>query len=194
MKFTQKTIPQKSFAYLAAAVAAWVKRRLSKETHVLYYTYGNIVMKRNFKKIKDYWVSLFILYLGFLATYEEKLKLMGVSPITLKNLNRSNSVFPLLVFFSHQHQLYNTSQSQSSISHGSTGKDTASLTNAITLFANSRSIMLETQIHGRILKLGFSNHIFMQNNLIKMYSQCGVFSDGLNVFDGMPERNLVSGL
>ncbi|KAI8527768.1 hypothetical protein RHMOL_Rhmol12G0100300 [Rhododendron molle] len=68
----------------------------------------------------------------------------------------------------------------------------ASLANAITLSANSRSIMLGTQIHGRILKLGFSNHIFMLNNLIKMYSRCGVFSDGLNVFDGMPERNLVS--
>ncbi|KAF5743764.1 pentatricopeptide repeat-containing protein [Tripterygium wilfordii] len=54
------------------------------------------------------------------------------------------------------------------------------------------SLTLGTQVHGHVMKLGFAEDIFSQNNLIKMYKKFGVLDDGFKLFDEMPYRNLVS--
>lgn len=93
--------------------------------------------------------------------------------------------------YKHQHKLY-SSKSCSSYSGLLLGKDPTAISTALSLSENSKSYFLGTQIHGHIFKLGLTSDIFSQNNLIKMYSKLGVFSYGLNVFDEMLQRNLVS--
>lgn len=63
---------------------------------------------------------------------------------------------------------------------------------ALSLAVNLRSSILGSQIHGRIIKVGLSNDVFSQNNLIKTYINCKLSSDAHKVFDEMPDRNLVS--
>ncbi|KAK9052606.1 hypothetical protein SSX86_029236 [Deinandra increscens subsp. villosa] len=77
-------------------------------------------------------------------------------------------------------------------SPGSCLKDATAVTDALNLAETQRSYILGRQIHGHITKLGFSNDIFTQNNSIKMYTNCGSFTDAHKLFDEMPERNLVS--
>ncbi|KAM7257852.1 hypothetical protein ACFE04_013593 [Oxalis oulophora] len=62
----------------------------------------------------------------------------------------------------------------------------------VSLLQHAKSSVLATQIHGHILKLGLTNDMFVQNNLIKIYTRYGVLSGGLNVFDEMSDRNLFS--
>ncbi|KAI3502057.1 hypothetical protein L1887_30088 [Cichorium endivia] len=71
-------------------------------------------------------------------------------------------------------------------------KDVSTVTYALNLAECLRSSILGTQIHGLKIKLGLSNDIFSQNNSVKMYMKCGMFSDARKLFDEMPERNLVS--
>ena len=90
----------------------------------------------------------------------------------------------------NQHQFY-TSKSCCSSSL-SFRNDPATLATALTYSANSKCILLGSQIHAQIFKLGLCNDIFSQNNIIKMYTKCGFLVRGLKVFDEMPMKNLVS--
>lgn len=71
-------------------------------------------------------------------------------------------------------------------------KDPIFIANALSLSESFKSCFLGTQIHCHIIKLGFTGDIFLQNNLIKMYTKCGFIGYGIKVFDEMPETNLVS--
>lgn len=93
--------------------------------------------------------------------------------------------------YKHQHQLY-SSKSCSLYSGLLVGKDPTAIATALSLSENLKSFFLGTQIHGHIVKLGLTSDMFSQNNLIKMYSKVGVLSYGLNIFDEMLQRNLVS--
>lgn len=90
------------------------------------------------------------------------------------------------------HQLYSPISTKSSCSGFFIGKDSVALSKALSFCENSKSFILGTQIHGYIIKLGFSSDVFVSNNLIKFYAKGAVLRYGLNVFDGMPERNVVS--
>ncbi|KAK9102696.1 hypothetical protein Sjap_019950 [Stephania japonica] len=48
------------------------------------------------------------------------------------------------------------------------------------------------EIHSLITKLGLDGDVFVANSLIFLYAKCGVIDDGLMIFNGMGERNLVS--
>lgn len=48
------------------------------------------------------------------------------------------------------------------------------------------------QLHGTLMKLGFGSDTMLGNNLIDMYGKCGKLDMAVEVFDGMPERNVVS--
>ncbi|KAF7019931.1 hypothetical protein CFC21_033059 [Triticum aestivum] len=48
------------------------------------------------------------------------------------------------------------------------------------------------QLHGSLTKLGFGTDTMLGNNLIDMYAKCGKLDMSRQVFDGMPERNVVS--
>ncbi|XP_072976290.1 pentatricopeptide repeat-containing protein At4g13650-like [Typha angustifolia] len=71
-------------------------------------------------------------------------------------------------------------------------KDPLTIANALSFSSLSNLPHLGTQIHAQIIKLGFSNDVFSQNNLIVMYSKCGPLDHALRVFGEMPERNVVS--
>ncbi|XP_043704874.1 pentatricopeptide repeat-containing protein DOT4, chloroplastic-like [Telopea speciosissima] len=58
----------------------------------------------------------------------------------------------------------------------------------VTLAAFEEGIL----IHSQILKCGFSENIFVANSLIDMYSKFGCLQSAREIFDEMPERNLVS--
>ncbi|XP_011624782.1 pentatricopeptide repeat-containing protein At4g33170 [Amborella trichopoda] len=47
-------------------------------------------------------------------------------------------------------------------------------------------------LHGKIIKLPHLQTTFIWNHLLNMYSKCGNTEDGFNVFDEMPQRNVVS--
>lgn len=48
------------------------------------------------------------------------------------------------------------------------------------------------QVHASILKTGFDSDIFVGSALVDMYSKCRVVEEARQVFDRMPERNVVS--
>ena len=48
------------------------------------------------------------------------------------------------------------------------------------------------QFHGLVVKLGFESHVYVQTSLLNIYIDFGLLSDAYKVFDGMPERNLVT--
>lgn len=59
------------------------------------------------------------------------------------------------------------------------------------LSSNAGCIDLGRQVHGHILKFGFSEYVFVVSPLVDMYSKAGLIRDARLVFDEMPERNLV---
>ncbi|GFS39066.1 mitochondrial RNAediting factor 1 [Actinidia rufa] len=109
------------------------------------------------------------------------------SPQLPLRLQQSLSLSRLL--FGDLHQLY-YSKSHSSFYDHLESEDMPTLVSALTLSTNSKLCVLGTQTHSHIVKLGFTNDT-TQNNLINMYSQCGVLGDGLKMFDEMPQGNLV---
>lgn len=90
----------------------------------------------------------------------------------------------------HHHQL--TSRRYTSYVILSETKEETGQAAALTPSANCKSYVLVAKIHGRAFKLGFSCDFFSQNNLIKIYLECGLLSHGFKVFREMPHRNLVS--
>ncbi|XP_057873781.2 pentatricopeptide repeat-containing protein At4g02750 isoform X2 [Cryptomeria japonica] len=48
------------------------------------------------------------------------------------------------------------------------------------------------QIHAFILKAGFESNVFVGSALLDMYAKCRCIKDAHQVFDKMPERNIVS--
>eukprot|EP00253_Pinus_taeda_P001283 PITA_01283 len=48
------------------------------------------------------------------------------------------------------------------------------------------------ELHANIIRSGFVLHIMVGNALITMYAKCGILEDALNVFNQMPERNIIT--
>ncbi|XP_047967581.1 pentatricopeptide repeat-containing protein At5g66520-like [Salvia hispanica] len=47
-------------------------------------------------------------------------------------------------------------------------------------------------VHVHIVKFGYEGDVYVQNALINTYSECGGLEDARKVFDGMPNRDVVS--
>uniref|UniRef100_A0A0D9WBF7 Protein kinase domain-containing protein n=1 Tax=Leersia perrieri TaxID=77586 RepID=A0A0D9WBF7_9ORYZ len=58
--------------------------------------------------------------------------------------------------------------------------------------ARGSSLRAGVQLHAALVKLGFGSDTMLNNNLIDMYAKCGKLRTAGEVFDGMPERNVVS--
>ncbi|KAM1618069.1 hypothetical protein ACFX1R_018271 [Malus domestica] len=58
----------------------------------------------------------------------------------------------------------------------------------------SKNLLLDQglQAHGMVKRLGFGLDLMLNNDLIDMYGKCGRMGIALEVFDRMPERNVVS--
>lgn len=48
------------------------------------------------------------------------------------------------------------------------------------------------QLHGLIIKFGFETIVQLQTSLLKLYSECGNLRDAHQVFDEIPNRNIIS--
>ena len=51
---------------------------------------------------------------------------------------------------------------------------------------------LGREIHSRIKVSGFGRDLFVGNALVAMYVKCGHWDDARNLFDRMPERDIVT--
>ncbi|MCO5549375.1 hypothetical protein L7F22_002846 [Adiantum nelumboides] len=58
--------------------------------------------------------------------------------------------------------------------------------------SNAGNIQLGKIIHDEIIKRGFERNLFISNTIIDMYNKVGNIEDGLSVFDGLVERDVVS--
>ncbi|KAH9301181.1 hypothetical protein KI387_012764, partial [Taxus chinensis] len=56
----------------------------------------------------------------------------------------------------------------------------------------SKSLRHGKSVHARIIKTVIDPHTYLQNNLIAMYAKLNNFADAHQVFDRMPQRNVVS--
>ncbi|KAK1300888.1 putative pentatricopeptide repeat-containing protein [Acorus calamus] len=70
--------------------------------------------------------------------------------------------------------------------------DRRRLANLIRDSANSSSLIRGTQSHAESLKLGFQSDLIMNNDLLCMYSKCRRPNLARQLFDTMPQRNIVS--
>ncbi|KAK2654001.1 hypothetical protein Ddye_013857 [Dipteronia dyeriana] len=57
---------------------------------------------------------------------------------------------------------------------------------------NSKSFKEGVCIHSPIIKLGFHDHLYMNNNLLSLYSKCFGVDNARQFFDEMPHRDVVS--
>ncbi|WCJ44548.1 Pentatricopeptide repeat (PPR) superfamily protein [Euphorbia peplus] len=63
---------------------------------------------------------------------------------------------------------------------------------ALKACANLEAVMQGKLIHSYTKKTPAWSNVFVGSALIYMYSKCGYLSDAIQVFDSMPERNLIS--
>ncbi|XP_002513855.4 pentatricopeptide repeat-containing protein At4g18520, chloroplastic, partial [Ricinus communis] len=63
---------------------------------------------------------------------------------------------------------------------------------ALKACANLESVLQGKLIHSFANKTPASSNVYVGSALIYMYSKCGYLSDAIQVFDSMPERNLIS--
>ncbi|KAL5729457.1 hypothetical protein ACHQM5_002404 [Ranunculus cassubicifolius] len=47
-------------------------------------------------------------------------------------------------------------------------------------------------VHGYAIKMGYNGCVFVASSLVDMYGKCGVLEDAKNIFDEIPERNVVT--
>eukprot|EP01018_Ginkgo_biloba_P036876 Gb_04828 [translate_table: standard] len=57
---------------------------------------------------------------------------------------------------------------------------------------NRKALAEGKQVHAHLIKSRFEPDMFVYNNLISMYIKCGSLTDARQLFDNMPERNVVS--
>lgn len=61
----------------------------------------------------------------------------------------------------------------------------------LSLSSDKGWIQLGKQIHGQILRCGFQSYIFVGSPLVDVYAKAELISDAKQVFDELPERNVV---
>ncbi|CAI9104771.1 OLC1v1003523C1 [Oldenlandia corymbosa var. corymbosa] len=70
--------------------------------------------------------------------------------------------------------------------------DETTFVNLLPAFAEIALPVEGKQIHGYIIKMGFSSNMFICNSLIYMYGKCGDIAAAEKVFDCMEYKNLIS--
>ncbi|KAE8710068.1 putative pentatricopeptide repeat-containing protein [Hibiscus syriacus] len=70
--------------------------------------------------------------------------------------------------------------------------DQATFASILKASANLTSLSLGKQIHSFIIRSGFVSNVFSGSALLDMYAKCGSIKDAIQLFQDMPERNIVS--
>ncbi|CAL9149658.1 pentatricopeptide repeat-containing protein At1g08070, chloroplastic-like [Musa acuminata AAA Group] len=60
------------------------------------------------------------------------------------------------------------------------------------LFANSQALQAGEALHAHAIKMGLDANVFVRNNLMSLYAVCGEVRSIQKLFDGFPEKDLVS--
>jgi ATP-dependent DNA helicase HFM1/MER3 len=58
--------------------------------------------------------------------------------------------------------------------------------------ANLAALQHGRQIHEQVIRSGFQFNLFVGSTLVDMYVKCGSLEDARNVFDKMPQRNVIT--
>ncbi|MQL89506.1 hypothetical protein Taro_022074 [Colocasia esculenta] len=70
--------------------------------------------------------------------------------------------------------------------------DTFTFSFLVKACANLLRVVAGMQVHGVTVKNGLEPDVYVQTALLNMYCECGLIGEGQRMFDGMPERNLVT--
>ncbi|KAK4363749.1 hypothetical protein RND71_018990 [Anisodus tanguticus] len=70
--------------------------------------------------------------------------------------------------------------------------DQFSLNQIISTCAKLGSLSVGIQTHCQIIKFRFDSNVFINTALVDMYGKCGIVTSAQQVFDEMPERNVVT--
>ncbi|XP_021801437.1 pentatricopeptide repeat-containing protein At3g49740 [Prunus avium] len=70
--------------------------------------------------------------------------------------------------------------------------DVCTLTSILSICASISALRDGKQVHGYILKFGFSPQMCLCNTLITVYAKCGVIDWSVRVFNAMPQKDTVS--
>ncbi|KAK9148761.1 hypothetical protein Scep_007518 [Stephania cephalantha] len=68
----------------------------------------------------------------------------------------------------------------------------SSFTSSLNSCCALEALDIGKEIHSITTKLGLDGDVFVANSLIALYAKCGDIDDGLMIFNGMSEKNLVS--
>ncbi|CAL9773973.1 unnamed protein product [Musa acuminata subsp. burmannicoides] len=60
------------------------------------------------------------------------------------------------------------------------------------LFANSQALQAGEALHAHAIKMGLDANVYVRNNLMSLYAVCGEVRSIQKLFDGFPEKDLVS--
>ncbi|CAN4101788.1 unnamed protein product [Withania somnifera] len=71
-------------------------------------------------------------------------------------------------------------------------RDQFSLNQIVSTCAKLGSFSVGTQTHCQIIKMGLDSNVFINTALVDMYGKCGTVTLAKQLFDEMPERNVVS--
>ncbi|PIA33556.1 hypothetical protein AQUCO_04100178v1 [Aquilegia coerulea] len=63
---------------------------------------------------------------------------------------------------------------------------------ALSTCADIAALEIGKQVHGRLVKAGYEMGCFVGNALLKMYCKCGSIEESYDVFEGMPEKDIVT--
>lgn len=62
----------------------------------------------------------------------------------------------------------------------------------IRFFSNSKSVLRGRAVHGKLITSGWNPDVYTNNHLISMYCKFDRINDACQMFDQMPDRNLIS--
>ncbi|KAD5317575.1 hypothetical protein R6Q59_032918 [Mikania micrantha] len=71
-------------------------------------------------------------------------------------------------------------------------KDSNTLAHIFQTYAQLKLISKGKQLHAQLITSGYRSSIYLTNHLLSMYGRCGQLVYAHNLFDKMPQRNLVS--
>ncbi|KAK2972029.1 hypothetical protein RJ640_005049 [Escallonia rubra] len=70
--------------------------------------------------------------------------------------------------------------------------DSTTLSTLLSVCGSVENLKWGRGIHGLVLKLGFHSDLCINNTLLTMYAEAGRYIDAEDLFQGMPERDLIS--
>eukprot|EP01018_Ginkgo_biloba_P013110 Gb_10113 [translate_table: standard] len=76
--------------------------------------------------------------------------------------------------------------------HGAMKPDHFTFASVLSACASLAVLEHGRQVHAQLIQIGFDSYVSVGNALVTMYARCGVIEDAYEVFDKMPELDVVS--